>query len=67
MPSALERAQRLGRIVDFPERHISYSIVCDKTQLEECFCAVLEAVALLPRGQEPARLELRPASSSTRF
>lgn len=60
----LESLSRLGRIVDFPDRHVSYVLYdCNQPDVEQYVFEVLKTVDSHPRGEEPERLELRLTDS----
>jgi hypothetical protein len=49
-----------GRIVDFPNRHISYILYdCKPVDVERCILEVLKAIEPIPVGEEPERVEIR--------
>jgi hypothetical protein len=58
---SLETLKNTGRIVEFPDRHISYVLNCRISEVEAYIPKVIKAVESLPRGQEPNHLELRLA------
>lgn len=52
-----------GRTVDFPDRGVSYVLLCDQAHVEQCVQEVLKTIAAHARGTEPARLEIRVTAS----
>lgn len=52
-----------GKTVDFPDRGISYVLICDQAHVEQCIQEVLKTIAAHAHGSEPARLEIRFTAS----
>lgn len=53
-----ESLRQTGRIVEFPDRHISHVLAnCRFSEAEGYIAEVIKAIECLPRGQEPKRLD----------
>jgi hypothetical protein len=68
LQETLESLRRTGRIVEFPDRHISYVLTnCRPSEAENYILEVMKAVESLPRGQEPSRLDIRRKERPTQL